>query len=323
MSIWTVNDGDTSLVCADKTLVEVAERNMQGVVPLYYNMKKAKDTLVTSDNIYNGLTTAFTGGNIGIISNNISKIWNSENPSVDAVKLLTFENNFVIDYAKTLFKPTRTAEAKDLIESYTKLKLPHFFIHAKDKAIQQVDEKNSSTVNRLDRFIPNPRLNFKSTDLGKLDYRLLMQNPLIEVEMNNEIIKKYDKLNRSKRFLYRDLRHKRYATGDDVYINQYIRDEILTVNDDIDCVVDTLIWYLYFLKPNCRRTTLWSSFGDIIVKNLKENIKKPLTDGWIMCEACGKRVEVTNNKVKYCDECAKEINRQKTREGMAKIRKNV
>jgi ribosome-binding protein aMBF1 (putative translation factor) len=26
-----------------------------------------------------------------------------------------------------------------------------------------------------------------------------------------------------------------------------------------------------------------------------------------MCEVCGKRVEITNNKIKYCDECAKTI----------------
>lgn len=300
------NDGDTSLVCANKTLVEVAERNMQKIVPLYYEMKKAEDTLVTNKNIYKGLTTAFTGGNIGVISNNISKIWNSENPNIDAVKLLCLENNFIIDYAKTLFKPTRTDEAKELIESYTKLKLPYFFIHAKDKTDNQVDKKNNSTVNRLDSLIPNPRLNFKSTDLGKLDYRLLMHNPLIEVEIDSDIIKEYEKLNRNKRFLYKNLRHKRYVTGDDVYINQYIRDEVLKVNSDIDCVVDTLIWYLYFLKPNCKRTTLWSSFGDVIVKNLNNNIKKPLYSGWIMCEVCGKRIEGYNTR-KYCDNCARQV----------------
>ena len=41
-------------------------------------MKKAKPSLINDENIYNGLITAFTGGNIGIYSNNISKIWNDD-----------------------------------------------------------------------------------------------------------------------------------------------------------------------------------------------------------------------------------------------------
>ena len=100
-------DGDKSLVVADKTLVEVAERNMKDIVPLYYNMKKASSIPLTNKNIYNGLQAAFVGGNIGIYSNNISKIWNSDvfvNGSeeekceaVKIIKLLCMENNFVID----------------------------------------------------------------------------------------------------------------------------------------------------------------------------------------------------------------------------------
>ena len=71
-------DGDKLLVVADKTIIKVAERNMQDIVPLYYNMKKALPHSLTNENIYDGLIHAFTGGNIGIYSNNISKIWNDE-----------------------------------------------------------------------------------------------------------------------------------------------------------------------------------------------------------------------------------------------------
>ena len=70
-------DGDKSLVIGDKTFVEIAERNMNGIVPLYYNMKKAASVELNKKNIYHGLITAFTGGNIGFFSNTISKIWNS------------------------------------------------------------------------------------------------------------------------------------------------------------------------------------------------------------------------------------------------------
>ena len=112
---------------------------MKDIVPLYYNMKKAGAEIISSQSIFNGLRLAYTGGNIGVISNNISKIWNSNNISLDAVKWLCMENNFTIDYAKTLYKPTRPKKMKQMIQGYTKLKLPYFFICAKDKTIDQVE----------------------------------------------------------------------------------------------------------------------------------------------------------------------------------------
>ena len=100
-------DGDKSLVVGDELFVSIAERNMKGIVPLYYNMRKAKPTELNNENIYKGLNDAFVGGNIGIYSNNISKIWNSEvflsgteqekQEAIDVIKLLCMENNFTID----------------------------------------------------------------------------------------------------------------------------------------------------------------------------------------------------------------------------------
>lgn len=100
-------DGDKLLVVADKTIIKVAERNMQNIVPLYYDMKKALPHSLTNENIYDGLIHAFTGGNIGIYSNNISKIWNDEvfitgtdeekQRALDCIKCLVCQNNFVID----------------------------------------------------------------------------------------------------------------------------------------------------------------------------------------------------------------------------------
>lgn len=102
-------DGDKSLVVADKTLIEVAERNLKkfNIVPLYYNMRKAESIKIDNNVLYNGLCAAFTGGNIGIYSNNISKIWNSETfisgtheekvHAINCIKRLCCQNNFVID----------------------------------------------------------------------------------------------------------------------------------------------------------------------------------------------------------------------------------
>ncbi len=91
------NDGDKSLVCADPNIIKVAERNMKDIVPLYYNMATAGKDIINNQAIYQGLKAAYTGGNIGIISNNITKIWNSGNVNLDVIKWLCMENNFVID----------------------------------------------------------------------------------------------------------------------------------------------------------------------------------------------------------------------------------
>ena len=106
-------DGDKSLIVADKEFVRIAERNMEGIVTLYYNMRKAGSTEINNKTIYAGLNAAFVGGNIGIYSNDISKIWNNDvflygteeekQEAVDAVKLLCMENNFVIDQMVTSY----------------------------------------------------------------------------------------------------------------------------------------------------------------------------------------------------------------------------
>ena len=80
---------------------------MQGIVPLYYNMKKAAPRILDNASIYAGLSSAFTGSNIGMYSNNITKIWNhpvfvngtdeERANALLAIKLLCMENNFKID----------------------------------------------------------------------------------------------------------------------------------------------------------------------------------------------------------------------------------
>lgn len=93
-------DGDKLLVVKDRTLTTCAKRNMSEICTLSYDLKKAKGEFVNADNLYNGMIRAYTGGNIGIWSNQITKIWNSgtiTKNELDVVKWLCFENNAVID----------------------------------------------------------------------------------------------------------------------------------------------------------------------------------------------------------------------------------
>ena len=96
------NDGDKSLVVKDKLLTSIAKRNMKGIVPMSYDLKKAKVGSITPDNIYHSMAKAYTGGNIGVVSNQITKVWNSSNltksyeDALKTVKLFTYINNQVI-----------------------------------------------------------------------------------------------------------------------------------------------------------------------------------------------------------------------------------
>jgi len=98
MKVWmNTVDGDRSLVLCDGDWVKISERNMEGIVPLYYEMKTAKKQLINNQNIYDSLILAYKGGNIGMISNDITKVWNSKDPNLDVIKILCLENNFTID----------------------------------------------------------------------------------------------------------------------------------------------------------------------------------------------------------------------------------
>jgi len=293
-------DGDKSLVVACPTLISIAERNMKDIVPLYYNMRKAPAELITKNSIYNGLKTAYTGGNIGMGSNNITKIWNSGNVNLDVIKLLCMENNFTIDYAKTLYKPVRPKSKKDMITDYTKLKTPHFFIYAKDKEKNKVESVNNSVVNRLEKIIPNTKISFTATGLGDFDYKMLMKNK--KVELNENIIKKYKELDLKKHFMINST-YEEDEQNNVTYLYQEIVKSILDINNDVYYVTDVLVKYLYELKKSNFKTTLWECFGHIIVENLKTNVETSKT----YCKTCGDLIIQVNNKSKYCEECAKEI----------------
>ena len=86
------------------------------------------------------------------------------------------------------------------------------------------------------------------------------------------------------------------------------RDKIIEeTRYDLDYITNTLVVYFYTIKKSSNKELLWSCFGDIIVENLKKNVKDKI------CPICGKRFEPRDNtNTVYCsDECYKLANRQK------------
>lgn len=286
-------DGDKALITPNKTLIEAVKRHSKNVVPLEYEMSAAPKQILSSENMYNSLTIAFRS-NIGIISNDISKIWNSDNIDIEAVKILTSYNNFVIDHAKTLDLPEFPKKIKSRLKSQTNQCLPHFFVYAKDKEVDRVQEKNNSAMNRLDDLIPNNRIKFRSVG-GKFDYKMLMNNHRMKID--EDIIKVYTKLDRSKKWIMNnEIKHK---SKDKLYIYKYIREELLKLNSNPYYVTDVLVKFLYDNKKSRFKTTLWESFGREMLNNIKNNLS-----GLKSCEDCGMGIERIRGK-KICEKCYK------------------
>lgn len=304
-------DGDKSLVVADKDFVRIAERNMNGIVPLYYNMRKAEPTQLNNKNIYAGLNAAFTGGNIGIYSNNISKIWNDEvfisgtdeekAEAIDCVKRLCCQNNFVIDYAKTLYKPEFPHEINEQIAKYTNCKLPAFFEYAKDKEKSQVKRRNESFVNKIYDRIPNKPINTRGLKLDRINYKYMMSNP--QIICSKEVSDLYDELNKQYRYM---INMKDEHIDNLRYIACKIRDEFDQFGYSEETITDMLIEYLYG-KGKRYKQLLWFCYGQYVVNNLEKNIEVKKTK-FIQCINCGEWIEVDikDNRTHRCPRCQKD-----------------
>ena len=320
-------DGDKSLVVADKDFVRIAERNMNGIVPLYYNMRKAEPTQLNNKNIYAGLNAAFTGGNIGIYSNNISKIWNDEvfisgtdaekSEAIDCVKRLCCQNNFVIDYAKTLYKPEFPHEINGQIAKYTNCKLPAFFEYAKDKEKSQVKKRNESFVNKIYERIPNKPINTRGLRLDSINYKYMMSNP--QIICSKEVSDLYDELNKQYRYM---INMKDEYIDNLRYIACKIRDEFAQFGYSEETITDMLVEYLYG-KGKRYKQLLWFCYGQYIVNSLERNIEVKKTK-FIQCIDCGEWIEVDikDNKTYRCEKCQSDYRKKYQRELMRK-RRNV
>ena len=317
-------DGDKLLLVSDQSFVRIAERNMNGIVPLYYNMMKAEPTTLNKENIYKGLRAAFVGGNIGMYSNHISKIWNHEvfisgtfeekQKAIDCVKRLCCQNNQTIDYAKTLYKTEFPKEIGKEISYYTNCKLPAFFEYAKDKKPEQVEPRNQSFVNKLFTKIPNTRINTRGLKLGTIDYKKMMGN--VNIVCSKEISQLYQELNQQYRYMinmkeeYEDNLH---------YVACQIRMQFTDLGYSNETIADMLVYYLY-KTPHRSKQLLWFAYGKYIVENLKKNLEIPATK-LVECVDCGEWFEVpVRSKSHRCAICQHKKDKENKRKYWGKSR---
>lgn len=305
-------DGD-QLVCSnEKTLVQCAKRHMESIVPLHYEMEKAGNELIDNDSIFNGLQNAFKA-NIGTISNNVSRVWDSEKVNFRVLKYLVMLNNFEIDFAKTSFRPILLPHIKEEIKKSVKGDLPHLFVYAKNKKVEDVkSDENPSTMNRLAKKIPNKRIHFFNV-AGEFDYRMLMKNMKVN-SIDPVLLEKYQKLDKNKWTMSMQSDDK-FATGDNLHEYSEIRNELLNIEYvnksrlNIHEIVDALVYYLYVAKESDHKTTLWSAFGDIIVENIK--INQAINNNSIHSCECGEKFIKTKQRQTECEECQEKVKKRK------------
>ena len=295
-------DGDRLLVLAQEKLIAIAERCMQGVNPLYYEMKKANAEMITGENIFKGLKLAFTGGRIGGISNDITKIWNSGNitqESLNAVRWLCMETNFTIDYAKTLFKPTRPQHVDQILKIYSNQKVPYFFYYAKDKSLEQVEPINDSTINKIVNEIKDNRKQFKGIkNLEKVDYKMLLKEKN-DFYYNEEINAVFDQWNKK---YGNNIKLDEDDNKDKNNLNavcMQVRFDLNKIEPDDDKVINSLVSFLYKKSSTRKKKLLWYVYGEQLYRNLCENV-----DHKNICRKCGKRIDGMLTRGK-CNSCTK------------------
>lgn len=293
-------DGDRLLVVGDQTIVSAAKRNTKDVVPLQYKLAKSGAQQITPTALYNSLIAAYTGGNIGQISNDITKIWNSGDitkDKIDAVKRLCYDNNQVIDFAKTLWKASPPDQVVQSIKQYTHSKVPHFFIYAKDKLPEQVEDYNNSPVNRIKTIVPIKRIDFHPNALGKFNPKMLMSSQLIPTsDISQKIIDTYQKYTHGVNgFHFDDTGH-----TDAYWRCQRLKEELLCVHSDIDYIVDVLVRYLFVQKRTKRKVMFWLCFGDVVAKHIRDNLGNKTS----RCSICGKPFMKESNRQQMCHSCS-------------------
>ena len=180
----------------------------------------------------------------------------------------------------------------------TNCKVPHFFIYAKDKTLDQVEPRGLSPVDRLLDIIPKYRFRFNAKLGGKFDYRMLMDNPnLIHTPHVDYLIKYYDeKIHNFKRVCLSE-----YEVDKSTYQFQMLREEMFSLASNYKYVVDAIIFGIFHLRKSSHKSIFWDTFGGVVLENLKNNLSKQCSQ-MTLCSRCYSRFEPNDTYAK-CPVC--------------------
>lgn len=330
------NDGDKLLLHNNKTIIQCAKQFQKkyGMIPNYYDMPKANPESINNTSLFNGIVNAYHHGNIGIPSNEITKIWMTLNPdstkeeiekAIEIIALRCADVNYTIDYAKTLYKPEIPEHIIKKYKEYSGKKVPHFFLYAKNKTKMQVEKLGKCNIDRIADVVKSNRIVFKDL-LGKYSYKTLMSNPDVDTknEKAMEILSLYKELEKAN---LRKLSHIDFSTlAIDEKKRALFQMELDTrkqrsifsdiTGESMEYITDVLVKLLHNER---NKDTLWRLFGEVICQNIKKNLK-----GTKICSVCKKRYEVKEKDFSsiYCKECKAQIEKEHIRQRVKKHRKN-
>ena len=339
-------DGDQLNVVGDQTIVEVAERNLKefDVIPLFYDASKAAPEQISKAAQFHGLKRAHQFSNIGEISNMLTRLWNRDNPDRFAAALLTALNNWRIDGAKTgsVNEYTNYPEIAKRINKATggpSGRMPYFFQFSKNGRRQQKEKKkqwakqNNSTMNRIcAAFEDIGNIDMNWAGVAPFNWQMLMSGPCKDSRMDIvEAFCEADDIKLSMAILDADVSpaEKELFKGKGI-LEEYIV-HILTKNfgtlEDCYPYIAKHLFSGENVSKSTHKQTFWKVFGEIAVRNLKENLKNysicaecgakipswsthhicpKNSQGFYECIDCGKLCQRNNSKQCRCLECQKE-----------------
>jgi len=144
----------------------------------------------------------------------------------------------------------------------------------------------------------------KLTNIGleKPDYKKLMSglNPDInpEDEMYQKVVEEFNKQNRS---IFFQKTNSGIENGENnIPIFTKLRNNVLSVCDDVVYVTDVLIHNLFIVRDAEKKNTFWEAFGDVVCVNLELNV----AERYVFCEDCNDVIIKEKGKnPRYCDVC--------------------
>lgn len=330
-------DGDEALVIEDneeqKWLLDLAEKQMKDLRPLYYEMGGGSNTEINSINTFKSLKFVYEKSNIGKVSNTLTNIWSKDNSDnkLDKIKKLCAYNNWIIDSAKKLELPKLPKNIKDLMNNSM---YPYFFQFAKNKKKNKCRPIGNGVIDRICKSIDsidNEKFDY-STGFGTFKLKNLLNNQKIKIDY--EVIDFYKKLEEDTRNLIRKYSLK-YADEDANFNYKELayseaRNSVLNYckasNIEYLDMVDMIIKYS-FKQDEMKLAFVFNVFGAVIINNVNKNIKLSLDSKFvIMCNQCGKRTEINNKKTttkKYCEECYREIRKEQNKKNVKKYREKI
>ena len=288
-------DGDQLNVVSDELLVNVAEQNIKNhdIVPLHYDANEVPPELINREALFNGLVRAHNSSNIGQVSNNLCKLWNSDDPDYESAKLLCYYNNQVIDGAKLPVingyekYPEVTAKITKAVGGRNS-RMPHFFafslngrhgVTGNPAKKKNCKKPNESIMNRIcDRFSKVGHINMNYAGIAPFNWEMLTDSPMID--FNDEAVKDFcemDNLNFSNLISannVNDLGDKYNTIGYDE-VGNWISKELSDKYGSLENVQPSVAKFLFTennLDKQSHKQMFWRVFGDSTLNNLENNL---------------------------------------------------